>query len=176
MIQDWFSSNSTYAYDGIVVSNNNDGRWNIKYNGEIHPIKLYGSILPSINSMVKVIVPQGNQNLAWFFVNSDKNTEAAIDELLLSIQNLPFQHQTNLTLPTSGWTSNNGQYYQTINVSNMTSSSTPIFIPQWSSNASTQNNEKNIWNSLIAIQPFNGYIQIFSSISITTPVSFTAYY
>lgn len=60
---------STQIYDGIVISNNNDGRWNIKYNGETHAVKLYGSKLPSVNSMVKVFVPQGNQNLSWFFVS-----------------------------------------------------------------------------------------------------------
>lgn len=59
---------TTQIYDGIVISNNNDGRWNIKYNGEIHAVKLYGSTLPSVNSIVKVVVPQGNQNLSWFFM------------------------------------------------------------------------------------------------------------
>ena len=59
---------TTQIYDGIVISNNNDGRWNIKYNGETHAVKLYGSTLPSVNSIVKVVVPQGNQNLSWFFM------------------------------------------------------------------------------------------------------------
>lgn len=62
---------TTQVYDGIVISNNNDGRWNIKYNGEIHAVKLYGSTLPSVNSIVKVVVPQGNQNLSWFFMPGD---------------------------------------------------------------------------------------------------------
>ena len=68
MISRDLKNNSTKIYDGIVISNNNDGRWNIKYNGETHAVKLYGSALPSVNSMVKVVVPQGNQNLAWFFI------------------------------------------------------------------------------------------------------------
>lgn len=62
---------TTQIYDGIVISNNNDGRWNIKYNGETHAVKLYGSTLPSVNSIVKVVVPQGNQNLSWFFMPGD---------------------------------------------------------------------------------------------------------
>ena len=59
---------TTKCYSGIVVSNNNDGRWNIKYNGEIHPVKGYGGVIPTVNSVVKVFVPQGNQSLAWFFI------------------------------------------------------------------------------------------------------------
>ena len=66
LVQDNIKQNTTKIYNGIILSNNNDGRWNIQYNGEIHPVKPYGSIQPSINSIVKVIVPQGNQNLAFF--------------------------------------------------------------------------------------------------------------
>ena len=65
---------STKIYDGIVISNNNDGRWNIKYNGEIHPVKPYGTVLPSVDSIVKVIIPQGNQALSWFFINEGGGT------------------------------------------------------------------------------------------------------
>lgn len=57
---------TTQIYEGIIISNNNDGRWNIQYNGEIHPIKSYGSIVPSIGMNVKVIIPQGNQAIAFF--------------------------------------------------------------------------------------------------------------
>lgn len=59
---------TTKCYSGVVISNNNDGRWNIKYNGEIHPVKGYGGVIPTVNSVVKVFVPQGNQSLAWFFI------------------------------------------------------------------------------------------------------------
>ena len=65
-IVDLFIKNTTKIYEGIILSNNNDGRWNIQYNGEIHPIKPYGSISPSVGNMVKVIVPQGNQAIAFF--------------------------------------------------------------------------------------------------------------
>lgn len=61
-------SKSTQCYDGLVISNAGNGKWNIMYNGETHAIKGYGSATPSINSVVKVIIPQGNQALAWFFV------------------------------------------------------------------------------------------------------------
>lgn len=59
---------TTKCYDGIVLSSNNNGKWNVKYNGEIHSLKSYGTAIPNVNTIVKVIVPQGNQALAWFFV------------------------------------------------------------------------------------------------------------
>lgn len=68
MVNDTVNNNMTKVYDGIVISNNNDGRWNIKYNGETHPVKPYGPIAPNVNAIVKVIVPQGNQALSWFFI------------------------------------------------------------------------------------------------------------
>ena len=60
---------TTKTYDGIVLSSTSDSRkWNIKYNNEVHVVKIYGAGTPTANMMVKVIVPQGNQALAWFFV------------------------------------------------------------------------------------------------------------
>lgn len=60
---------TTKTYDGIVLSSTSDSRkWNIKYNNEVHVVKIYGAGTPTANMMVKVIVPQGNQSLAWFFV------------------------------------------------------------------------------------------------------------
>lgn len=59
-------SKTTQIYEGIIVSNNNDGRWNIQYNGEIHPVKPYGSIVPTVGTNVKIIIPQGNQAVAFF--------------------------------------------------------------------------------------------------------------
>lgn len=60
---------TTKTYDGIVLSSTSDSRkWNVKYNNEVHTIKIYGVGTPTANMMVKVIVPQGNQALAWFFV------------------------------------------------------------------------------------------------------------
>lgn len=68
MVNDTINNSMTKVYDGIVISNNNDGRWNIKYNGETHPVKPYGPVAPNVNAIVKVIVPQGNQALSWFFI------------------------------------------------------------------------------------------------------------
>lgn len=57
---------STQVYDGVVLSEATNGKWNVQYNGKSHAIKPY-KITPTINTMVKVFVPQGNQNLAFFF-------------------------------------------------------------------------------------------------------------
>lgn len=57
---------ATLNYDGFIISSNIDGTWNVRYNGEVHAIPSYGSIRPAVNMMVKVFVPQGNQNLAYF--------------------------------------------------------------------------------------------------------------
>lgn len=60
---------TTKTYDGIVLSSTSDNRkWNVRYNNEVHAVKIYGVGTPTANMMVKVIVPQGNQALAWFFV------------------------------------------------------------------------------------------------------------
>ena len=57
---------TTKIYTGIILSNNNDGKWNVQYNGEIHSIVSYGNITPKVGTMVKVFIPQGNQALAFF--------------------------------------------------------------------------------------------------------------
>ena len=58
--------NTTKIYEGIVVSQSEGGRWNVKYNGETHSINSYGNMTIQTGKVVKIIVPQGNQNLAFF--------------------------------------------------------------------------------------------------------------
>lgn len=58
--------NTTQIYSGLIVSNNNDGRWNVKYNERTQPMKPYGSINPTVGQNVKVIIPQGNTSIAFF--------------------------------------------------------------------------------------------------------------
>ena len=63
---------TTKTYDGIILSSTSDSKkWNIKYNNEVHAVKIYGDGVPRANMMVKVVVPQGNQSLAWFFIPSN---------------------------------------------------------------------------------------------------------
>ena len=65
LIEHFTKTSSTQIYDGIVKSSNSNGTWNVQYNGETHALKPY-RITPSVNTMVKVVIPQGNQNLAYF--------------------------------------------------------------------------------------------------------------
>lgn len=78
---------TTVVYDGLIVSNNNDGRWNVKYNGETHPIKVYGEIAPIVGSVVKVIIPQGNQALAWFFLPEENEVDPTQGVFIPSVSN-----------------------------------------------------------------------------------------
>lgn len=66
MVQESIKNCITNSYDGLILSQANDNKWNVQYNGKTHSIPPYGSVVPSIGKMVKVIVPQGNQSLAYF--------------------------------------------------------------------------------------------------------------
>lgn len=61
------SSGATKIYDGIIISNAGGGLWNVKVNGKTQALKPYGSITPSENMIVKVIIPEGNYTKAFFF-------------------------------------------------------------------------------------------------------------
>lgn len=62
----FFENNSTKIYDGVVLSQADNGKWNIRYNNKTHAVKQYGSGSISKGQMVKVFIPQGNQNLSFF--------------------------------------------------------------------------------------------------------------
>lgn len=57
---------NTQCYDGIVLKSSGNGKWDVQYNGEIHSLTPYGSIVPSVGKIVKVIIPQGNTSIAFF--------------------------------------------------------------------------------------------------------------
>lgn len=67
-IVDMSIKKTTQNYLGQVLEQNIDGSYNIKLNGKVHAIKMYGNGKPNIGDMVQVFIPQGNMNLAWFFV------------------------------------------------------------------------------------------------------------
>lgn len=56
---------STKIYNGIITSLTN-GVATIQINGKIFTINQYGTFTHTVNDMVKVFVPQGNMNLAFF--------------------------------------------------------------------------------------------------------------
>lgn len=66
MINEAINSKTTKIYSGIVQSSNTNGTWNILYNGKVHAVKPYGSIVPKVDTVVKVFIPNGNENLAFF--------------------------------------------------------------------------------------------------------------
>lgn len=57
--------NGTKIYSGLIVSLN-DNIASIKINGKNFTIEQYGNFVHSVNDVVKVFVPQGNMNLAFF--------------------------------------------------------------------------------------------------------------
>lgn len=56
---------TTQIYNGLIVSVVNN-EYTIKINGNNYVIPLYGSFTHSVNEIVKVFIPQGNMNLAFF--------------------------------------------------------------------------------------------------------------
>ena len=57
---------TTKSNNGKVLSKNADGSYNVKYNGQTHAIMPYKMTDSETGIIVKVFVPQGNQNLAFF--------------------------------------------------------------------------------------------------------------
>lgn len=64
-VTSYVDSITTKIYDGIVTGQNGD-KWDVKYNGKVHTIPLYGNNSPSVGKVVKVYIPQGNPNLTYF--------------------------------------------------------------------------------------------------------------
>ena len=66
MIKSYVQKYSTKIYDGIILSQATSGKWNVQYNGENHALAQFSDRTISTGSRVKVFIPQGNQNLAFF--------------------------------------------------------------------------------------------------------------
>lgn len=58
---------ATKCYSGLITQKISDNTWKVNYNGESHELSPYGNITPTVGKTVRVIVPQGNQSLAFFF-------------------------------------------------------------------------------------------------------------
>lgn len=59
------TKNMTQIYNGIVVSVNNNN-YTISVNGQEYIIKQYGNLIHVAGDVVKVFIPQGNMNIAFF--------------------------------------------------------------------------------------------------------------
>jgi hypothetical protein len=55
----------TKIYNGIILSLSGKSA-NIKINGKNYTINQYGNFVHTVNDVVKIFVPQGNMNLAFF--------------------------------------------------------------------------------------------------------------
>ena len=66
LIEEKAVKQSTQNYDGVILSNDGNNKWSVKYNGEIHSLPHYGDFPPQIGKMVKVFIPQGNSSVAYF--------------------------------------------------------------------------------------------------------------
>lgn len=62
------SKRMTQIYNGLIVSSSvSGGKWSVQFNGQIHDLPQYGNVSTvSKGSVVKVFVPNGNINLAFF--------------------------------------------------------------------------------------------------------------
>lgn len=56
---------NTQIFNGIITAVNG-GSYTIKLNGNEYVIPLYGGLAHNVNEVVKVFIPQGNMNLAFF--------------------------------------------------------------------------------------------------------------
>lgn len=63
---DQATSETTKIYGGYVQSINGDGSCNININGQSYSLKQFGTGEVKEGTNVRVFVPQGNMNLAWF--------------------------------------------------------------------------------------------------------------
>lgn len=67
------SQDTTKIYNGVVVSITNG--YTIRVNGNNYNMDMYGGGDVAINSVVKVFVPQGNMNLAFFMLRTSGGGE-----------------------------------------------------------------------------------------------------
>ena len=58
---------TTKCYDGLISGFDGSDKAIIKLNGKEYHIKKYRNNDAKVGSMVKVIIPQGNMNLAFYF-------------------------------------------------------------------------------------------------------------
>ena len=56
---------STQIYNGLIVSKTGD-KAEVKVNGKTFTLPQYGNFAHVVNETVKVFVPQGNMNLAFY--------------------------------------------------------------------------------------------------------------
>lgn len=82
-----------------------------------------------------------------------------------------YNTKVNATLQTTGWTSVDGQYRYTVNISGMTSDQLPLVFPVWTSN---KVNEQKAWNTLDPnVESVDGAVYFYAPSPFTTAVTCT---
>ena len=156
--------------DAIPMTLYNSTKTNI-----IYPQTKANLVFTNDNQNVEVVLqsklttPNGLQGQVLGYI--DDNTVGAISISSSSIFNQSFSGILN-----SGaysWSLSNGRYSQQINIEGITSTQSPLVIPQWTTNIS---NEKTSWSNLIDIESFDGYVLFYSTIPTTTNVNFIILY
>ena len=61
-----FSNQTTKIYDGLIIGENDDGSWNVRYNGPVHPYTKSPVLSAFFGVMLCVFLLRGHQNLAYF--------------------------------------------------------------------------------------------------------------
>lgn len=168
----WTQNNPVLLDGEVIVVDTNSGDVRFKVgNGTSTYTQLPFQDEPIYNQInTKLTTPTGNQGQFLGFTSD--NVVGAVDA---PTSTSPFNTSYSGTLASGSgnWTSSGSQYYQQFNLSEITSTQTPLVFPQWTTNIT---NEQASWNSLLNIQSYDGYVRFYASAPTTTNVNFILLY
>lgn len=168
----WTQNNPVLLDGEVIVVDTNSGDVRFKVgNGTSTYTQLPFQDEPIYNQInTKLTTPSGTQGQFLGFTSD--NVVGAVDA---PTSTSPFNTSYSGTLASGNgnWTSSNGQYYQQITLTEITSTQTPLVFPQWTTNIT---NEQTAWNSLLNIETFDGYVRFYASAPTTTNVNFVLMY
>lgn len=168
----WTQNNPVLLDGEVIVVDTNSGDVRFKVgNGTSTYTQLPFQDEPIYNQInTKLTTPSGTQGQFLGFTSD--NVVGAVDA---PTSTSPFNTSYSGTLASGSgnWTSSNGQYYQQITLTEITSTQTPLVFPQWTTNIT---NEQASWNSLLNIETFDGYVRFYASAPTTTNVNFVLMY
>lgn len=168
----WTQNNPVLLDGEVIVVDTNSGDVRFKVgNGTSTYTQLPfqdEAIYNQIN--IKLTTPSGNQGQFLGFTSD--NVVGAVNA---PTSTSPFnsRYEGVLASGSGNWTSSGGQYYQQFDLSEVTSTQTPIVFPQWTTNIT---NEQTAWNNLTNIQSYDGYVRFYASAPTTTNVNFILMY
>lgn len=168
----WTQNNPVLLDGEVIVVDTNSGDVRFKVgNGTSTYTQLPFQDEPIYNQInTKLTTPSGTQGQFLGFTSD--NVVGAVDA---PTSTSPFNASYSGTLASGSgnWTSSNGQYYQQITLTEITSTQTPLVFPQWTTNIT---DEQASWNSLLNIETFDGYVRFYASAPTATNVNFVLMY